>query len=136
MLTRVCQEIRNWFEVSKVFGKFAIENGIVSPSINDLKEGQYYRIVGSVFNDGVHKHGEEQLIDETFQGAIWLMAIPNEIILLSSDIEAYQSKYGDVSPFSSESFGGYTYSRQTTSNGTPVTWKEAFSSKLNRWRKI
>ena len=144
-LTELCQELRNWFDrgMPKYFGDFKIRDGsLVNVSILD---GQYYRIVGSVFNNGVHK-SDEALVDEDFHGAVWAMAIPPVVIALSEDIGAWMELYGGVdsqamSPYNSESFGGYSYSKSTggaSSNGGNgnADWKAAFADRLNRWRKI
>ena len=151
MLTELCQELRNWFEKDKYFGTFTIEGGQITDG-SMLQDGQYYRIVGSVFNDGVHKYEpnntkREVLHDEVFEGAIWAMAVPPAVIALSEKISEWQTKYGSasssaMSPFQSESFGGYSYSKGSGSSSgggggssTP-TWKSVFADELNRWRKI
>ena len=150
MLTEVCQELRNWFEKDKHIGAFTIEGGQLTDS-SFLQDGQYFRIIGSVFNDGVHKYEptnakREVLHDEVFDGAIWAMAVPPTVIALSERISAWQAQYGGVSsaamsPFQSESFGGYSYSKgsgsSSGSGGSAVpTWKSVFADELNRWRKI
>lgn len=150
MLTELCQELRNWFEKDKYFGTFTIEGGQLTDS-SMLQDGQYYRIVGSVFNDGVHKYDpnnaeREELYDEVFEGAIWAMAVPPTVIALSEKITAWMGKYGGVnssamSPYQSESFGGYSYSKgsggSSSSGGSSIpTWKSVFADELNRWRKI
>lgn len=148
MLTELCTELRNWFETSKYFGTFTIENGVINltdlVADGSLHDGQYFRIVGSVFNDGVHQYKTEDmevLKDEVFRGAIWTMAVPPAVIDLSERISAWATKYGESvsSPYSSESFGGYSYSKansgQGNANSTP-TWQSCFASEMNNWRKI
>lgn len=135
MLTEVCQEVNNWFDVEKRFDVFTVENGHIE--IDGLQDGQYFRIIGSVFNDGVHL-STDTLTDETFDGAVWLLAIPESFVNMVSDIKNWQNNYGEAvkSPYSSESFGGYSYSKSGGgSSGSSSGWKGAFSSDLNRWRK-
>lgn len=150
MLTEMCLYLKNWFdfEQPKYFGIFKIENGALT-SLNDgdiLVPNQYYRIVGSTFNDGVYKHSGETLIDETFNGAVWLMAVPPDVVSLATEIKEWQTKYGGVesenmSPFSSESFGGYSYSKlsggtkNSSVNSTP-TWQGVYADRLARYKKI
>lgn len=149
MLTELCQELRNWFDnyMPKFDGEFVIENGeLVVDDVMDIKQGQYYRIVGSVFNDGVHKLGDGGLTDETFTGWVWAMAVPLAVIALADEIDAWQAKYGGVdsqamSPFSSESFGGYSYTKSSggynnSDMGGYPDWRKAFAKRLNMWRKI
>ena len=147
MLSELCKELNNWFNYQqpKHFGNFVISDGQL---VNDhgLHTGQYYRIVGSLFNDGVHQHPAEDLEDETFNGAIWAMAVPEEVIALAADVKAWKEKYQSLdspamSPYNSESFGGYSYSKSggASSSGNvdlAGTWQGAFADRLNHWRKI
>lgn len=135
MLTALCQELRNWFEREKHFGDFTISEGILE-NVDFLQDGQYFRIVGSVFNDGVHRFNDVELKDETFNGAIWEMAVPEDVINLANEIDAYNTEMGVASPYTSESWGGYSYTKATASDGSVITWQTAFSNRLNRWRKI
>ena len=145
MLTELCQELHNWFDKERHVGSFEIENGELTVSF--LKNGQYYRIMGSIFNDGVHKYGDtnDALTDEEFDGSVWALAIPKAVINLATEIGEWQTKYGGIdssamSPFQSESFGGYSYSKggsgNSNSSTTAPSWKSAFASRLNMWRKI
>lgn len=146
MLTELCKEIKNWFEYAKFFDTFTIEDNVIDGKFS-LQENQYFRIVGSVFNDGVYKYDSNlSLTDETFKGAIWAMAVPQEVIALAADIKSWTDKYQTIdsaamSPFNSESFGGYSYSKSSggSSSGNidlSGTWQGAFADRLNHWRKI
>ena len=138
MLTEICAEIRNYFEVpsGRHFGTFTISGGSIAP-LDFLQEGQYFRIVGSVFNDGVYQYPATSLTDEVFEGAVWAMALPPSLIALAAEIKAYNdSDDGKPSPFTSESFGGYAYTKATDANGAPIGWKKAFASRLAKWRKL
>jgi hypothetical protein len=136
MLGAVCKEVNNWFEQSKLFGQFQISGGTMP--VEGGKNGQYVRIVGSTFNDGVHILPLANLKDETFDGAIWLMAVPRDFVALSNEIGKWQQTNGDAlsGAFTSESFGGYAYTKKTAQDGSEYGWKDAFASRLNRWRKI
>ena len=135
-LTNLCAELRNYFETKKRFGKFTISGGSISPS-DFLQNGQYYRIVGSVFNDGVHRHPAHDLTDETFDGAVWAMAVPPAIIELLSKIDDFEKAEANApTAYTSESFGGYSYTKATDENGLPVGWRSVFKSELNKWRKL
>lgn len=150
MLTEICQYLKNWFNrkpdgthYPKWFGEFVIDNGVLVT--DELADGQYYRIMGSLFNDGVHKRGEDVLTDETFDGAVWSLGIPPEIVRLADDISQWQAKYGGadseaMSPFASESFGGYSYSKSgggaSGSESNAGSWQGAFAQRLAPWRKI
>ena len=151
MLGLVCAEIRNFFtyDSDKHFGDFSITDGVITPSF-DIRT-DYIRIVGSRKNDGVYK--TEDLLDpdknplrdeDKFHGAVWEMSVPQDFLDLVAEIEAWQDKYGGVdstlmSPFQSESFGGYSYSKASggSDSGSSVpSWKDIYGSRLNVFRKI
>ena len=137
-LTEICAELRNWFVVPNGvhIGTYTISGGSIAP-LDFLQEGQYFRIIGSVFNDGVHQYPAADLTDEVFHGAVWAMAVPPSLIALSAEIEEYNnSDAGKASPFTSESFGGYAYTKATDANGAPISWQKAFASRLSKWRKL
>ena len=135
-LTNLCAEIRNYFETEKRFGTFTISDGSISPS-NFLQSGQYYRIVGSVFNDGVHRHPAHDLTNETFDGAVWAMAVPSAVVELLHKIDDFEkAEANSPTAYISESFGGYGYTKATDENGLPAGWRSVFRSALNRWRKL
>ena len=144
-LTELCQELRNWFERDKYFDTFTIENGAIIVPDGSLQDGQFFRVIGSLFNDGVHKYGEDELTDEVFTGAIWSMGVPPAVIDLSERITAWIEQYGESvsSPYQSmsEAFGSYSRSwakansGQGNTNSNP-TWRTQFSDELDRWRKI
>lgn len=138
MIADVCKQLNNWFDSKRIFGTFTISGGVLI--VDGAQNGQYIRICDSVFNDGVYQYPVLNLHDETFEGAIWLLAIPSEVIKLSEEIDEWISKYSDIlnSPFQSESFGGYSYSKgsSTGSDGTGTTWSDIFADRLRRWQKI
>lgn len=136
MLESVLMHLKNWFLVDVHERTFTIQNNAVE--LPFLQNGQYYRICGSVFNDGLHKYGDNDLQDETFTGAVWALAVPKTVVDLAEEIGAWQAKNGETvqSPYVSESFGGYTYTKATDSTtGGAVTWQTAFRRQLNPWRK-
>ena len=138
MLTEICAELRNWFVVPNGvhIQTYTISGGSIAP-LDFLQDGQYFRIIGSIFNDGVYQYPATSLTDEVFEGAVWSMAVPPSVIDLAAEIEEYnKSDDGKASPFTSESFGGYAYTKATDANGMPIGWQKAFASRLNKWRKL
>ena len=148
MLTELCTELKNWFERRIVSGKITISSDGVTvgnaPLSDYLQTGQYFRIVGSVFNDGVHQFMSDELTPEnTFTGSIWCMAGPPEVITLSEDIDAWNTANATAlnSPYQSESFGGYSYSLKSGNggigdSGASYTWRDQFAEQLRKWRKL
>lgn len=149
MLNEVCLEVRNFFDKNqpKIFGDILISDGKIRNAdfLAVIKENQYFRIIGSVFNDGVYQNTADlALVDEHFDGAIWLMAVPKDFLALVAEISDWQTKNGGVdsqamSPFTSESFGGYSYSKSagsSSSNGNAGTWQAAYATRLNAYRRI
>ena len=139
MLEQVLMNIRRWFPVEGGIhsGTFTIKDGGIT--LPFLADGQYFRIVGSVFNDGLHQYPAADLTDETFTGSVWALAVPKAVIDLAYEIQKWQEKNADAlsSPYSSESFGGYSNSKATDAEtGGAVTWQSAFKQQLSAWRKI
>ena len=144
VLTEVCDYLNNYFWDKKITGTFTIEGGEIA--VSGLKNGQYFRIVGSTFNDGIHKYpiaSDQRLTDETFEGQIWALAIPQTVIALATDIKLWQAEYGvagsaALSPYTSESFSGYSYSKSgnSVSGGAATTWQDVFAGRLNKYRKL
>ena len=139
MLEQVLMNIRRWFPVEGGVhsGTFTIEGGGIT--LPFLLTNQYFRIVGSVFNDGLHQYPAVDLTDETFTGSVWALAVPKAVIDLADEIQKWQEKNADAfsSPYSSESFGGYSYSKATNSaTGGAETWQSHFGQQLSAWRKI
>lgn len=148
MLSEICADIKNYFtfEGDKHIGDFAIVDGMITPPIDIPTD--YIRIVGSHLNDGVHKVSDADLVDEdTFHGGVWVMSPPADFLKLVSEIEAWQEANGGadsvaLSPFQSESFGGYSYSKASggssssgSGSGAP-SWKSIYASRLNIYRRI
>ena len=141
MLEELMRECRNWFKVpdGAYSGTFTIKGGSIA--LPFLRAGQYFRIMGSVLNDGVYQYGNCSLRDETFDGAIWAMAVPAEFLRLEEEIKAWRTQYENaaISPFQSESFAGYSYTKSSAngdSGGSVTGWQGVFASRLNKWRKL
>ena len=140
-MTELLQHLRNWFLAPDGVhdGTYTVEDGSID--LPFLLPGQYYRVIGSVFNDGLHQNPAENLTDETFTGTVWALAVPKAVLTLAADIAAWQEKNGDaaLSPYTSESFGGYSYTKASSGKAdtTAITgWQDAFRGRLNDWRKI
>lgn len=136
MLEQVLRHLNNYFVLPGgiYHGSISVEQG--SLSLSFLKKGQYFRIVGSVFNDGLYQYPAYGLVDEQFEGAIWALAVPKAVVDLAEEIAQWEKENGNASQYVSESFDGYSYTKATNAKGQPVTWKDVFRSELNQWRKI
>lgn len=134
MLETILNHVHNFFEVEIHKGNFSVVSGSIS--LDFLIPGQYFRVFGSVLNDGVWQYPATQLMDETFDGEIWALAIPRAVLNLSQEIEQWVEKNPE-SAITSESFGGYSYSKAQSSNGGgSAGWQDVFRSRLNAWRKL
>ena len=137
-LTIVCEYLRNWFTASEDKHEFhgAVSGGsIVVPYLLD---GEYFRITGSRLNDGVYQYPVTGLNAEELDCEIWRMVVPQSVIALADEIAAYNAEATTApSPYTSESFGGYSYTRGRSGDGVSAySWQDAFRSRLNRWRKV
>lgn len=132
MIDAICASLRNYFVVEIVDGEYTVTDREIT--LPFLAAGQFFRVVGSVFCDGVYRYGDALPADETFDGAIWAMAIPPTLEELAAEIEEWKQKNAEVinSPYQSESFGGYSYTKGSDS----ASWHGVFAKRLNRWRKL
>ena len=138
MLEQVLLSLRNWFVADKRTGRVRIEGGsLVPPAGLALADGQYYRVQGSVFNDGLHQWPACDLTDEEFVGTVWALAVPQAVLDLADEVAAWQQEHAKEldSPYASESFGGYSYTR-VGGDGSPITWRQQFKARLDPWRKL
>jgi len=132
MIDAICASLRNYFVVEIVDGEYTVTDREIT--LPFLAAGQFFRVVGSVFCDGVYRCGDKLPADETFDGAIWAMAIPPTLEELAAEIEEWKQKNAEAinSPYQSESFGGYSYTKGSDS----ASWQGVFAKRLNRWRKL
>lgn len=149
ILEEILYHIHNWFprESFEVAG-CQIQGGQLPASVTDkMGAANWYRITGSYRNDGLHEVGDNDLIDETFDGWVTTCAIPRPVLELACEIAEWVDANEKArqkaleSPYQSESFGGYTYTIRgdlTAQNGSDGLsgWQAAFASRLNPWRKI
>lgn len=138
-LTEVCSYLNNYFPEKKIVGSFKIEDGTIN--VPELKDGQYFRIIGSTFNQAVHKYPATDLHDEEFDGAIIAMAVPEAVVAIVRDITEWRNKYENtsspaMSPYTSESFNNYSYSKSGGTSGAGMTWQDIFGGRLNPYRRL
>lgn len=152
ILEEVLLDIRNWFTYDETqVDSCQISGGALPASVaSSLLEGQWYRIQGSLMNDGLHKHPDTELVDETFDGQIDSLAIPKALLNVVEEITEWVELSGEArrkalaSPYASESFDGYSYTikgasgSNSASGGStvPTGWQAEFGSRLNKWRKL
>lgn len=144
MLEQLMLHLHNWFERSIYEGDYTIENGELN--LPFLLSGQYYRIKGSVFNDGLHIYGDRiPLQDESFHGEIWALAPPRAVLLLAEEINDWviANQAALNSPYASENvIGVYSYTLKNGNSGgglngsDGISWQSQFRTRLNCWRKV
>ena len=149
----IMKEIKNFFIATIEYGDFAIEDGILSVN-EDYLIGQYIYIpgavrrrnetVGSILNEGIYLVQDTLITlvgvqDEAWTGAVCGLAIPQDFWELANEIAVFQaeaSKSPAAGAISSESFAGYSYSKVTNASGLPVTWRDAYAGRLNKYRRL
>ena len=153
MLSELCALCRNYFDKDeyhryypRLEGKFTVRDGILPDLEGFIIKGQCFRLYGSALNDGVYEYTDDLVLkDETFSGMIQSMRVEPDFLALSNEIDAWEAKYGTIdsmalSPFNSEAYGGYSYSKSAGGDGgsggasaaDPVSM---FRQRLKRWRK-
>lgn len=121
-------------------GTFAVEDGALE--IAGLLEGQYFWVEGSLLNDGLHLYPASDMRDETFDGRIVFLGIPDAVASIAAEIESWNAENSDAvdSPLQSESFGGYSYTKASgNSQGNEMpsaAWQLHFGARLRPYRKL
>jgi len=147
MLERVLSHIHNWFErgTSSVAG---VSEGSLTPG-PDVPSGAWYRLQGSLLNDGLHLHPADDLVDEEFNGTVTVLAIPRPLLQVVDEISQWVAdtagaeEFARKAKFQSESFGGYSYTLRGDLNASQSAdgrslsgWRAKFAQDLNPWRRI
>lgn len=118
-------------------GEEITNNRLIIPC---LETGDYYLIEGSRRNNGIHVYGDSDLRNETYSGIVTEICVPPEVLAILEEINTWQEKNAESvqSPYQSESFGGYSYTKASGSSGSgeSTSWKTVFAPRLRIWRKI
>lgn len=133
-MDEVLAYLNNWFEVEEATGEFVVSDGKIALPKEPI-EGQWVRVQGSILNDGVHQFPFSDLKDETFVGRIAYLAVPPALVELVGEIADWQAKNAET-PYQSESFGGYSYTKASGADGKPLTWQGVFAKRLSRWKRL
>lgn len=146
VLEDILWHIHNWF----IRDEFSVSGCTIAnkslPDSIDIPDGVWYRIQGSYLNDGMHLKGakDEGLTDETFDGTITTHVMPQALLRTAEEVSSWVAKYGEAydSPYQSESFGGYSYSKKQGASGggsaaPPQSgWQSVFAGRFTKWRKL
>lgn len=139
-LTDYCAELRNYFihdyDDDIYLDTYTISDGAITP-LDFIQTDQYFRIVGSMFNDGVYKNTTSlDLVDEVFNGAVWAMYVPPNFLAIVAEADAYLTAHPD-STITSESFGGYSYNKAFGNNANLFDYlPKSIANKLKVYRKL
>jgi hypothetical protein len=163
MLLDMMRECRNFFEyrmkdsyydkkgnlvsyITEFEGDYTIATGVLSTLDTSIKTGQYIAIYGSVLNDGIWKVGASGAItsditgvtaqDETFHATVYPLKVPPDFVLLATEIAAWRTAMKESSPYASESFLGYSYSKAQRQGGGNITWQQQYADRLAPYRRM
>ena len=108
MIEQICDFIHNYFIVGTIDGTFSVVDGVLQTGA--LQPRQFFMLDGSTFCGGIHQYGGAPIqygglnVTETFRGTLALLAIPNDLLKLEAEIEAWTEKNGAImsSPYQSE----------------------------------
>lgn len=135
-LEKMCQYCRNYFVRGTYTGVITIIDGKIQ-GVN-IPDNTYYTITGSIYNDGLAEAGDYLIDEEPFYGTVSFCAIPKTFINLAVEIDNWETKQKQspnnvlLSPFTSESFDEYSYSKELGKCG----WKSVFAEELRTFMKI
>lgn len=145
MLTEICGYLKNWFDGDIYRGSIKVSEGVISCDGEEITidPGQYFYLAKPDYKLGVYEYGVDELKDREFDGAVCFMDIPDDVLDLAKDITDWMAEYSVVgspalSPYQSESFGGYSYSKSGGSgdSGLSGSWVNVFGGRLSRHKKI
>lgn len=131
----LCAYTHNYFDRydDPTAGEFTFEPDTIPDGV---VEGQYFLVCGSIFNDGVHKAGTDKLTAETFNGTVQPMRVPPAFVALAEKIDAYDKALPSGGVYVSQSFGGWSGTMATGSDGLPADGKARYRAEINQWRKM
>lgn len=144
MLEEILKIINNYFYVTGEKGSYNIQNNKLTVKGKYI-QGQYIKIEGSIMNNGVHKVLEvsdnqitlEEAINEEFDGVIYGLAIPRDIIRLEAKVKEFEECSANRrSVIVSDSTGAYSRTKATDKNGNVQTWIGVFANDLRPYRKL
>lgn len=138
MVGQILDFIHNYFYEEPIEGHFRITDGVFDPPLHGVKNKQYLKVEGSSLNDGIYQYPVTGLVHEEFDGVVWKLAVPRDLLNIAGEIEEWLAANNVAAgPFTSESFGGYSYTKGVSAKtGAPLSWQDVFASRLNKWRKI
>ncbi len=138
----VMRHINNFFERGYRATEYTITGGALEPA-DLLRPGLWVCITGSFYHDGAWRIDAdlrledlpENTPDETFTGRVWLLAPPPAFLALCDEIAEFVQK-NSVTPYQSESFGEYSYTKAQGKGGGILSWQEAFADRLQPYRHM
>lgn len=134
----VMRHIRNHFVTGRTDGQWTVEGGVLQGSAS-LTPGQWIAVTGGTPCDGVHQLDDAGAIpgvaDGTFTGCVWLLQPPQDFLRLCEEIAAWAQQQ-PLPGLRQESFGAYSRTAATASDGAPVSWEALFRDRLTPWRRM
>jgi hypothetical protein len=134
------------YPVTEFEDDYTIDTGVLSTLDSSIITGQYIAIYGSILNDGIWKVGADGAItsditgvtaqNETFTGTVYPLKVPPDFVLLAADITAWRTAMKESSPYSSESFLGYSYSKAQKQGGGNIGWQQQYADRLTPYRRM
>lgn len=137
-IAAVMRRVRNYFERGYRQGTFSIVGNVLSPAV----DAPMIAVTGSRYHDGVYasvngimQGAEGVKPDETFEGIVWKLYPPDDFLDLCKKISIYDDK-NPVGALASESFGDYSYTRDTNMGMSGAGWANAFAPDLAAYRRM
>lgn len=134
--------LNNFFYQKGEKGEFEAIDGCIRVS-QKYKTGQFVKlesldgicgVYSVVSTDGVSITLDESL-NGIFEGVVYSLNVPKAFTQLHEEIEKFKIN-NKVSTFTSESFGGYSYSKATNGNGKPLGWQDVYADELKYYKRI
>ena len=141
-MERILKYINNYYAKTEELGTITIKDNKIELKGTYIPS-QYILVRGSILNDGIYKINTVSdntievtgSVNEIFEGVVYALAIPKDIIEMQKELDDLESKY-EPSVYQSEHFGNYSYSLATNKQGEAMSPFDYVAPRLISYRKI
>lgn len=139
-VSQLLRELRNGFPEQCFAGTWTSREGVLTPTVPLPEDGWISLAVTSPHGGcqrgirQVTKGRIEGLGDGSWQGRLWVLHPPEDLLSLHREIAAWAAQAPQPG-IQRESFGAYSRTAVTQGGRTPC-WQEAFASALRPYRRM
>jgi len=134
----IMRSIRNHFVTGQVLtGEWTAKDGVLTGP-ETLPPNGWIAVTGSNACRGVFRLEEGSVLggmaDGNWTGSVHLLSPPGDFLALCEEIILWEAAHKSTA--AQESFGAYSRREALRPDGLPLTWEDAFASRLRPWRRM